>query len=150
MTEEDGKEAAAYFADKGVEAIFTNGDHVAAGIQSQAPGEWLVIGRDNLYISELLQLSTIDHHLQACGETAVQLAVMEKAATIACPMSSSNDSYRRNDAQTVPLSGQCLRIVFLMGFGVMVNDLFQQLRAADACFLIVIGGKTLVLNVHFP
>ncbi len=31
LTEEDGKEAAAYFADKGVEAIFTNGDHVAAG-----------------------------------------------------------------------------------------------------------------------
>ena len=29
LTEEDGKEAAAYFADKGVEAIFTNGDPVA-------------------------------------------------------------------------------------------------------------------------
>ncbi|MFB5431967.1 LacI family DNA-binding transcriptional regulator [Enterococcus casseliflavus] len=85
LTEEDGKEAAAYFADKGVEAIFTNGDHVAAGIQSQAPGEWLVIGRDNLYISELLQLSTIDHHLQGCGETAVQLAVMEKSGNYHMP-----------------------------------------------------------------
>ena len=50
--------------------------------------------------------------LASLRETAVQLAVMEKAATIACLMSSSNDSYRRNDAQTVPLSGQCLRIVF--------------------------------------
>ncbi|MER2116746.1 MAG: LacI family DNA-binding transcriptional regulator, partial [Enterococcus casseliflavus] len=40
---------------------------------------------DNLYISELLQLSTIDHHLQACGETAVQLAVMEKSGNYRMP-----------------------------------------------------------------
>ncbi|WP_461198095.1 LacI family DNA-binding transcriptional regulator [Enterococcus sp. N249-2] len=85
LTEEDGKEAAAFFADKGVEAIFTNGDRVAAGIHLAKPDEWLVIGRDHLFISDVLQLSTIDYHLQDCGEMAVQLAVNEKSGSFKIP-----------------------------------------------------------------
>lgn len=85
LSEEDGKEAAAFFADKEVEAIFTNGDSVAAGIYLANPTDWLVIGRDHLFISDVLQFSTIDYHLQQCGETAVQLAVKEKQGSIRIP-----------------------------------------------------------------
>ncbi len=53
---------------------------VAAGIlqsylQDKTP---VVIGRDNLLISELLGFPTIDHHLEACGEMAFQLFLTEK------------------------------------------------------------------------
>jgi DNA-binding LacI/PurR family transcriptional regulator len=85
LTEEDGSEAAAFFADKQVQAIFTNGDRVAAGIKLVAPAELLVIGRDNLFISEVLQFSTIDYHLHECGEMALKLAIQEETGSIRIP-----------------------------------------------------------------
>ena len=44
-------------------------------LQDKTP---VVIGRDNLLISELLGFPTIDHHLEACGEMAFQLFLTEK------------------------------------------------------------------------
>ncbi len=68
------------FKDHRVDGVFTNSDMVAAGIlqsylQDKTP---VVIGRDNLLISELLGFPTIDHHLEACGEMAFQLFLTEK------------------------------------------------------------------------
>ena len=68
------------FKELGVDGVFTNSDMVAAGIlqsylQDKTP---VVIGRDNLLISELLGFPTIDHHLEACGEMAFQLFLTEK------------------------------------------------------------------------
>lgn len=85
LTEEDGREAAAFFADKSVQAIFTNGDQVAAGIKLASSSERLLIGRDNLFISEVLQLSTIDYHLHECGEMALKLAIQEEQGSIRIP-----------------------------------------------------------------
>ncbi len=45
----------------------------------------VVIGRDNLLISELLGFPTIDHHLEACGEMAFQLFLTEKKDKVKIP-----------------------------------------------------------------
>lgn len=78
MQRKENKQAS--FKELGVDGVFTNSDMVAAGIlqsylQDKTP---VVIGRDNLLISELLGFPTIDHHLEACGEMAFQLFLTEK------------------------------------------------------------------------
>ncbi|MGB3160597.1 LacI family DNA-binding transcriptional regulator [Carnobacterium sp.] len=86
-TMEDGKMAASYFFEEGrnFDAIVTNGDHVASGIYKYAKdhqlSQPLLIGQENLAISEVLSFTTIDFHLKKIGSAAFQLAVsgeMEK------------------------------------------------------------------------
>lgn len=77
---EDGYQAGAYFTTvtPAVEAIFANGDDIAAGIQQYYIEKQLtpvpVIGQENLLSSRLLKFSTIDHHLEALGQAAFKLA----------------------------------------------------------------------------
>lgn len=77
---EDGYQAGAYFATvtPAVDAIFANGDDIAAGIQQYYIEKQLtpvpVIGQENLLSSRLLKFSTIDHHLEALGQAAFKLA----------------------------------------------------------------------------
>lgn len=71
---EDGIQAAAFFEKHPVEAIVVNGDDVAANILLHHKGKKpIVVGRENLLVSEVLQFSTVDHHLKECGETAFRL-----------------------------------------------------------------------------
>ncbi|MHA4858160.1 LacI family DNA-binding transcriptional regulator, partial [Enterococcus faecium] len=84
---EKGKQAGFFFKELGVDGVFTNSDMVAAGIlqsylQDKTP---VVIGRDNLLISELLGFPTIDHHLEACGAMAFQLFLTEKKDKVKIP-----------------------------------------------------------------
>lgn len=81
VTYDDGYQAGAYFAkaEHPVDAIFSNGDDIGAGIhqyfvdQHQPPIP--VIGQENLLSSRLLHFSTIDHHLEALGQAAFRLAI---------------------------------------------------------------------------
>ncbi|MBO0460178.1 MULTISPECIES: LacI family DNA-binding transcriptional regulator [unclassified Enterococcus] len=71
---EQGKQAGKFFEERGIDGIFTNSDTVAAGIlQSYQNKKIPIVGRENMLISELLNFSTIDHHLKQCGETAFRL-----------------------------------------------------------------------------
>lgn len=84
---EDGIHAGAHFSTLiGLDAIVTNGDDVAAGIlQHIDPEQVKVIGEENLLSSRLLGLSTIDHHLDQCGEAAFHLLLEEKGKTVVIP-----------------------------------------------------------------
>ena len=44
-----------------------------------------IVGRDNLLISEIMDFSTIDHGLIACGEMAFQLLIEERLEQIKIP-----------------------------------------------------------------
>lgn len=71
----DGQHAATFFKEQAVDGILTNGDELAATIirhyeSSQVP---IMVGRENLLLSEVLQFSTIDHHVEQCGEMAFKL-----------------------------------------------------------------------------
>ncbi|EFI85148.1 Catabolite control protein B [Listeria grayi] len=79
----DGIKAGEYFlAEAGdtPDAIFANGDEVAAGIMYyaknngfQIPGDLAILGEENLPIGKVLEITTLDHHLKKMGETAFQL-----------------------------------------------------------------------------
>lgn len=74
FTAPDGIKAAAFFQARKVDGILTNGDEVAAMLLEHYPGKKpLVIGRENLLVSQVMGFSTIDHHLKECGATAFQL-----------------------------------------------------------------------------
>ncbi|AVK63505.1 LacI family transcriptional regulator [Lactobacillus sp. CBA3606] len=81
VTYDDGYRAGAYFAKltPTVDAIFANGDDIGAGVHQYFVDEGLppipVIGQENLLSSRLLKFSTIDHHLEALGQAAFQLAI---------------------------------------------------------------------------
>jgi DNA-binding LacI/PurR family transcriptional regulator len=85
-TMEDGKKAADYFfnSDQEFDAIVTNGDHVASGIYKYAKDRHLkqplLIGQENLAISEVLSFTTVDFHLKEIGSAAFQLAVSGEVA----------------------------------------------------------------------
>ncbi|WP_265458358.1 LacI family DNA-binding transcriptional regulator [Enterococcus sp. HY326] len=85
LTIEDGKEAVPFFKERQVDGIFTNGDLVAAGIRMLMPEMELLIGRENLFISDVLNISTIDHHLIECGSTAFELAIQAKKGVYSMP-----------------------------------------------------------------
>jgi len=80
VTYEDGYRAGEYFAQlqPGVDAVFTNGDDIGAGVQQYYLDHRLApiptIGQENLLSSRLLKFSTIDHHLEALGTAAFKLA----------------------------------------------------------------------------
>jgi DNA-binding LacI/PurR family transcriptional regulator len=86
-TFEDGVKAGDYFATlKSLEAIVTNGDDVAAGVlQNDALTSIDIIGEENLLPSRLLNFSTVDHHLDQCGEAAFHLLFEKKKKTITIP-----------------------------------------------------------------
>lgn len=71
----DGWPAADFFKARQVDGIITNGDEVAATILQSYQGQRppVIIGRENLLISQLLQFSTLDHHLEHCGAEAFRL-----------------------------------------------------------------------------
>lgn len=81
VTYDDGYRAGAYFANltPPVEAIFVNGDNIAAGVHQFFVDHDCqplpVIGQENLLTSRILKFSTIDHHLEALGEAAFRLAI---------------------------------------------------------------------------
>ena len=80
---EDGYRAGAYFAKltPAVDAVFANGDDIAAGVHQYYLDHQLtplpVIGQENLLSSRLLKFSTIDHHLEALGQAAFRLATVQ-------------------------------------------------------------------------
>ncbi len=72
---EDGVKAAAFFEERGVDGIIAIGDEISAVLlqhwtSSKKP---LIIGREDLLISEIMGFSTINHHLKDCGQAAFQL-----------------------------------------------------------------------------
>ncbi|MCA9767050.1 MAG: LacI family DNA-binding transcriptional regulator [Carnobacterium sp.] len=92
-TMEDGKRAASYFFEDGkeFEAIVTNGDYVASGIYKYAKDHHLkqplLIGQENLAISDVLSFTTVDFHLKEIGSEAFQLAVSGEMAKKVFPYS---------------------------------------------------------------
>ncbi|MGX7418900.1 LacI family DNA-binding transcriptional regulator [Carnobacterium gallinarum] len=77
---QSGMEAGEYFSNleesQRPEVIFTNNDEVAAGIYQIYQNKNLpvqIIGQLNMYLSEILQISTIDLHLQKIGYHAFNL-----------------------------------------------------------------------------
>lgn len=83
---EHGKLAGKFFKERGIDGIFTNSDTVAAGIlQSYKKQKIPIVGRENMLISELLDFSTIDHHLKQCGETAFRLFLNDTVEQVKIP-----------------------------------------------------------------
>lgn len=69
----DGIQAARFFKEQKVDGILTFGDDIAATIlQQYRTNKPLVIGRENLLISEVMGFSTLDHHLPECGKKAFE------------------------------------------------------------------------------
>lgn len=83
----DGLTAGNYFATiPDLEVIVTNGDDVAAGILHHVSSTKVkIIGEENLLSSQLLNFSTIDHHLDKCGEAAFDLLLKNPNQTVAIP-----------------------------------------------------------------
>lgn len=83
---EHGEMAGEFFKERGIDGIFTNSDTVAAGIlQSYKKQKIPIVGRENMLISELLNFSTIDHHLKQCGETAFRLFLNDTVEQVKIP-----------------------------------------------------------------
>ncbi|GCF94053.1 LacI family transcriptional regulator [Enterococcus florum] len=84
---EDGVQAAAFFVEKEVDGILTIGDEVAAVILQHYSDALrpMIVGRENLLISEVMNFSTIDHHLDACGRKAFQLFYTKEITRIKLP-----------------------------------------------------------------
>lgn len=87
LTVADGTEAAAYFKTRKIDGILTNGDEVAASIlrSYNKKNEPLIIGRENLLVSDIMGFSTIDHHVAQCGGTAFQLFYEERLDQVKMP-----------------------------------------------------------------
>lgn len=81
---EDGPEAAEFFAKKQVDGILVNSDELAAVILRNYPTP-VVVGRENLLISEVMNFSSIDHHLIDCGRQAFQLFFQKRQDKICLP-----------------------------------------------------------------
>ncbi|MGX7126459.1 LacI family DNA-binding transcriptional regulator [Enterococcus viikkiensis] len=82
----DGEKAAAFFKQRSVDGILTNGDEVAAVILTEyETNPPLVIGRENLLISKLAGFPTIDHHLTTVGELAFEAFFHNKQEKICVP-----------------------------------------------------------------
>jgi DNA-binding LacI/PurR family transcriptional regulator len=86
MNYKDGYNAAQYFYEQNpVQGIITNGDEVSAGMHEFYKDKELsplLIGQDNLLISQLLNISTIDYHLIECGRQAFSLFIENKKEMI--------------------------------------------------------------------
>ena len=82
----DGIQAAHFFKEQKVDGILTFGDDIAATIlQQYRTNKPLVIGRENLLISEVMGFSTLDHHLPECGKKAFEAFYHNKHDKICVP-----------------------------------------------------------------
>ncbi|MDU5334565.1 LacI family DNA-binding transcriptional regulator [Enterococcus sp.] len=82
----DGIQAAHFFKEQKVDGILTFGDDIAATIlQQYRTNKPLVIGRENLLISEVMGFSTLDHHLPDCGKKAFEAFYHNKHDKICVP-----------------------------------------------------------------
>lgn len=82
----DGIQAAHFFKEQKVDGILTFGDDIAATIlQQYSTNKPLVIGRENLLISEVMGFSTLDHHLPECGKKAFEAFYHNKHEKICVP-----------------------------------------------------------------
>lgn len=82
----DGIQAARFFKEQKVDGILTFGDDIAATIlQQYRTNKPLVIGRENLLISEVMGFSTLDHHLPECGKKAFEAFYHNKHEKICVP-----------------------------------------------------------------
>ena len=82
----DGIQAAHFFKEQKVDGILTFGDDIAATIlQQYSTNKPLVIGRENLLISEVMGFSTLDHHLPECGKKAFEAFYHNKHDKICVP-----------------------------------------------------------------
>ncbi|MBP1047824.1 LacI family DNA-binding transcriptional regulator [Enterococcus sp. BWM-S5] len=69
-----------------LDGIFANSDEVAAGIlQTVDLHSIKIIGEENLLAGHLLHFSTVDHHLDRCGEEAFQLLFEPKNTRLSIP-----------------------------------------------------------------
>lgn len=82
---QDGYQAAKYFYEENlVQGVITNGDEVSAGMYEfykDKPGP-LLVGQDNLLISQILNFSTIDYHLTDLGKQAFSLFIQDSTENI--------------------------------------------------------------------
>lgn len=82
----DGIQGANFFKERNVDGILTFGDDIAATIlQQYAPEKPLIIGRENLLISEVMGFSTLDHHLADCGKKAFEAFYHNRHEKICIP-----------------------------------------------------------------
>jgi DNA-binding LacI/PurR family transcriptional regulator len=81
MNNADGYQAAQQLEAQQVDAIFSNGDDIAAGAVQYYREHHLtvplMVGQENQLSSQLLDIPTIDHHFRVVGELALRLAVGE-------------------------------------------------------------------------
>lgn len=83
----NGLAASEFFKERAVDGILANGDEIAAIIYrsyttGMAP---LIVGRENLLLSEVLGFSTIDHHLEECGKMAFELFEQNRIEQVKMP-----------------------------------------------------------------
>lgn len=84
----DGIQAASFFQERNVDGILAFGDDIAATILMRYEGARpLIIGRENLLISEIMGFSSIDHHLPECGKKAFEAFYYKKQEQICIPHS---------------------------------------------------------------
>ncbi|MDT2597809.1 LacI family DNA-binding transcriptional regulator [Enterococcus dongliensis] len=84
--DQDGQKAVEFFKQRTVDGILTNGDEVAAVLLTQYhENPPLVIGRENLLISQLLGFSSIDHHLAKVGQSAFEAFFYHKQEKLCIP-----------------------------------------------------------------
>ena len=83
----DGLPAANFFKKRHVDGILTIGDEIAAAILQLYSDidRPLVIGRENLLISQVMQFPTIDHHLAECGRRAFEVLIENRKTKICIP-----------------------------------------------------------------
>lgn len=86
-TFEDGVRAGLYFSElDNIDVIFANSDEIAAGILDCKKNNTIkIIGEENLLASRLLNFSTIDHHLDQCGEEAFNLLLNQEKKSVTIP-----------------------------------------------------------------
>jgi len=84
---QDGISAAAFFKERGIDGVITNGDEIAAMIINQYPHGTapIVIGQENLLISHMLHFSSVEFHLDQCGKEAFRLFQERKQEQIILP-----------------------------------------------------------------
>lgn len=84
---QDGIPAAAFFKERGIDGVITNGDEIAAMILNQYPHGTapIVIGQENLLISQMLHFPSVEFHLDQCGKEAFRLFQERKQEQIILP-----------------------------------------------------------------
>lgn len=83
LTYEDGCEVGRHCGqDPTLQAVVTNGDEIAAGIQAVIERPLFLVGQEQTLLSEILNFSTICHPLMELGEKATHLFQEKRPKTI--------------------------------------------------------------------